>query len=118
MRARGAFVPAAELRVVGGSGKRYRLARAAIAVANRRDHMRVCLGEVGRLRRVDVNRDVFQRETRLDAHIHLRLQQARAPLAQARTRFLVIPAQKLDVVIEHAELFGVEYDELTGEEEP
>ena len=80
--------------------------------------MRVRLGEVGRLRRVDVNRDVLQRETRFDAHIHLRLEQAHAPLAQARARLLVIPAQKLDVVIEHAELFGVECDELTGEEEP
>ena len=65
-----------------------------------------------------MNGDVFQRKTRLDAHIRLRLEHARAPLAQACARFLVIPAHELDVVIEHAEPFGVERDELTGEEEP
>ena len=80
--------------------------------------MCVGLGAVGRLRRIDANRNVFQRETRLDAHIHLRLEKAHAPLAQARARFLVIPAQKLDVVIDHAEPFGVERDELASEEEP
>ena len=65
-----------------------------------------------------MNRNVFQRETRLDAHIHLRFEHAHAPLAQACARFLVIPAHELDVVVEHAEPFGVERDELTGEEEP